>query len=89
MVILQVAQTGNDFATLFNNLLSTGQGAALSIIAFGFLLAGGAYCMSSVNERVAMGGRAMIAASVVGGILLIGARNWANLVQAITPHGGG
>ncbi len=90
MLILQTsaAAAGNDFATLFNNLVNTGQGAALSIITFGFLIAGGAYCMSSLNERTATTGRAMIAAGVVGGILMIGARNWANLVQAITPHGG-
>ena len=45
--------------------------------------------MSSVNEHVAMRGRGMIAAAVVGGILMLGARNWAALVNAITPHGGG
>jgi len=30
----------------------------------------------------------MIAAAVVGGILMLGARNWAALVRAITPGGG-
>ena len=80
-------QAGNDLATLFTNLLNTGTGAAIQIIAFGFLLAGGAYCMSSVNEHVAMRGRAMIATAVGGGILMLGAHNWALLVQAITPHG--
>ena len=89
MLILQTSATGNDFATLFNNLLNTGTGAAAAIIALGFLTAGGLYCMSSVNEHVAMRGRGMIAAAVVGGILMLGARNWAALVNAITPHGGG
>jgi hypothetical protein len=88
VLLLQAAPTGNDFATLFNNLLNTGTGAAAAIIALGFLLAGGMYCLSSVNEHVAMRGRGMIAAAVVGGILMLGARNWANLVQSITPHGG-
>jgi hypothetical protein len=88
MLILQAAQTGNDFATLFSNLVNTGTGAALSLIALGMLLAGGMYCLSSVNEHVAMRGRGMIAAAVVGGILMLGARNWANLVRLITPGGG-
>ena len=88
VVLLQAAPAGNDLATLFNNLVNTGTGAAMSIIAFGFLIAGGAYCMSSVNEQVAMRGRSMIAAGVVGGILMLGARNWAALVRLITPGGG-
>ncbi len=78
-------QAGNDLATLFNNLVNTGTGAALQLIAFAMLLAGGMYCLSSVNEHVAMRGRAMIAAAVVGGILMLGARNWAALVRAVTP----
>jgi hypothetical protein len=86
---MQAAQVGNDFATLINNLVNTGTGAALSLITLGFLFAGGLYCLSSVNEHVATRGRGMIAASVVGGILMLGARNWAALVQAITPHSGG
>src|SRR5579859_5276592 len=89
VLLLQAAPAANDFATLFNNLLNTGTGAAAAIIALGFLTAGGLYCLSSVNEHVAMRGRGMIAAAVVGGILMLGARNWAALVNAITPHGGG
>ena len=89
MLILQAAPAANDFATLFNNLVSTGTGAAIAIITLGFLFAGGMYCLSSVNEHVAMRGRGMIAAAVVGGILMLGARNWAVLVRAITPGGGG
>ena len=87
VLLLQAAPAGNDLATLFNNLVNTGTGAAISIITLGFLFAGGLYCLSSVNEHVAMRGRGMIAASVVGGVLMLGARNWAALVQAITPHG--
>ena len=89
MLILQAAAASNDFATLFTNLVNTGTGAAIQIIAFGMLLAGGMYCLSSVDEHVAMRGRGMIAAAVVGGILMLGARNWAALVWAITPGGGG
>jgi hypothetical protein len=37
---------------------------------------------------MAMRGRGMIAAGVVSGILMIGAHNWATLVQSLTPHGG-
>ena len=81
-------QAGNDLATLFNNLINTGHGAAIQIIAFAMLLAGGMYCLSSVNEHVAMRGRGMIAAAVVGGILMLGARNWAALVRAVTPGAG-
>ncbi len=81
-------QAGNDLATLFNNLVNTGTGAAIQIIAFAVLLAGGMYCLSSVNEHVAMRGRGMIAAAVVGGILMLGARNWAALVRAVTPGAG-
>jgi hypothetical protein len=87
MLILQTTATGSDFATLFNNILNTGLGAAAAIIALGFLLAGGMYCLSSVNEHVAMRGRGMIAAALIGGVLMLGARNWAALVQSITPHG--
>ncbi len=81
-------QAGNDLATLFNNLVNTGTGAAIQIIAFAMLLAGGMYCLSSVNEHVAMRGRGMIAAAVLGGILMLGARNWAALVRAVTPGAG-
>jgi hypothetical protein len=88
LLLLQAAPAGNDFATLFTNLVNTGTGAAIQIIAFGMLLAGGMYCLSSVNEHVAMRGRGMIAAAVVGGILMLGARNWAALVRLITPGGG-
>jgi hypothetical protein len=35
-----------------------------------------------------MRGRAMIAAAVVGGIAMLGARNWAALVRAVTPGAG-
>ncbi len=89
MLILQAAPAANDFTTLFTNLVNTGTGAAIQIIAFGMLVAGGMYCLSSVNEHVAMRGRGMIAAAVVGGILMLGARNWAALVRLITPGGGG
>jgi len=89
VVLLQAAPAGNDLATLFTNLLNTGTGAAIQIIAFGLLMAGGMYCMSSVNEHVAMRGRGMIASAVLGGILMLGARNWAALVRLITPGGGG
>jgi hypothetical protein len=88
MLILQANATGNDLSTLFTNLVNTGTGAAIQIIAFSMLLAGGLYCLSSVNEHVAMRGRGMIAAAVVGGILMLGARNWANLVKLVTPGGG-
>ena len=89
VLILQATPTGNDLTTLFNNLVNTGTGAAIAIITLDFLFAGGMYCLSSVNEHVAMRGRGMIAAAVVGGILMLGARNWAALVRAITPGGGG
>ena len=89
MLILQAAAASNDFATLFTNLVNTATGAAVAIITLGFLFAGGMYCLSSVNEHVAMRGRGMIAAAVVGGILMLGARNWAALVRLITPGGGG
>jgi hypothetical protein len=39
-------QAGNDLATLFNNLLNTGTGAAIQLIAFAIFLAGGLYCIS-------------------------------------------
>jgi len=58
MLLLQAAPAGNDLTTLFNNLVNTGTGAAIQIIAFGMLMAGGMYCLSSVNEHVAMRGRA-------------------------------
>ena len=89
LVLLQAAQAGNDFTRLINNLVTTGSGAALSLVALGFLFAGGLYCLSSVNEHVAMRGRGMIAAAVIGGILMLGARNWAALVRLITPGAAG
>jgi hypothetical protein len=88
MLLLQVAPAGNDITTLFNNLLNTGLGAASAIVGFGILFAGGLYCLGSVNEHTAMRGRAMLASAVVGGIVMLGARNWAALVQAITPGAG-
>ena len=89
LVLLQAAPAGNDFTRLINNLVTTGSGAALSLVALGFLFAGGLYCLSSVNEHVAMRGRGMIAAAVIGGILMLGARNWAALVRLITPGAAG
>jgi hypothetical protein len=81
-------QAGNDLATLFNNLVNTGTGAAIQLIAFAMLLAGGMYCLSSLNEHTAMRGRGIIAAAVVGGVLMLGARNWAAMVRLITPGAG-
>ena len=89
LVLLQAAPAVNDFTRLINNLVTTGSGAALSLVALGFLFAGGLYCLSSVNEHVAMRGRGMIAAAVIGGILMLGARNWAALVRLITPGAAG
>ena len=89
LVLLQAAPAGNDFTRLINNVVNTGSGAALGLVALGFLFAGGLYCLSSVNEHVAMRGRGMIAAAVIGGILMLGARNWAALVRLITPGAAG
>jgi len=89
LVLLQAAPAGNDFTRLINNLVNTGSGAALGLVALGFLFAGGLYCLSSVNEHTAMRGRGMIAAAVIGGILMLGARNWTALVRAITPGAAG
>ena len=88
MLLLQAAQAGNDLTTLFTNLVNIGGNAAIQIIAFGLLMAGGMYCLSSVNEHVAMRGRGMIAVAVVGGVLMLGARNWAALVRLVTPGAG-
>ena len=85
LVLLQAAPAGNDFTRLINNVVNTGSGAALSLVALGFLFAGGLYCLSSVNHETAMRGRGMIAAAVIGGVLMLGARNWAALVRMITP----
>ena len=86
-VLLQA--TPSDFSTLVNNVVNTGMGAAIGLVTLGFLFAGGLYCLSSVNEHTAMRGRGMIAAAVIGGILMLGARNWAALVRLITPGAGG
>jgi hypothetical protein len=89
LVLLQAAPAGNDFTRLINNLVNTGSGAAVGLVTLGFLFAGGLYCLSSVNEHTAMRGRGMIAAAVIGGILMLGARNWAALVRLITPGAAG
>jgi hypothetical protein len=41
-----------------------------------------------LNEHTAMRGRGIIAAAVVGGVLMLGARNWAAMVRLITPGAG-
>ena len=88
VVLLQAGATSNDLVILVNNFVSALLTPALGLVTLAFLLAGIYYSLSPVNEHMAMRGRGMIAAGVVSGILMIGAHNWANLVQAVTPHGG-
>jgi hypothetical protein len=88
LILLQVAASGNDLNTLVNNLVTTVATPALGLLTLAFLLAGVYYSLSPVNEHMAMRGRGLIGMAVVSGILMIGAHNWANLVQSITPHGG-
>jgi hypothetical protein len=87
VVVLQAAATGNDLNTLVNNLVTVLATPALGLLTLAFLVAGIFYSLSPVNEHMAMRGRGLIAAAVVSGILMVGAHNWANLVQSITPHG--
>ena len=87
LVLLQAAASGNDLTTLVNNLINVLASPALGLVTLAFLGAGIYYSLSPTNEHMAMRGRGLIAAGVVGGILIIGAHNWANLVQSITPHG--
>jgi hypothetical protein len=88
LVLLQAGATSNDLVVLVNNFVSTLLTPALGLVTLAFLLAGIYYSLSPVNEHMAMRGRGMIAAGVVSGILMIGAHNWATLVQSLTPHGG-
>jgi len=87
VVLLQAAATGNDLNTLVNNFITVLATPALGLLTGSFLVAGIWYSLSPINEHMAMRGRGLIAAAVVSGILMIGAHNWANLVQSITPHG--
>jgi hypothetical protein len=87
LVVLQAAATGNDLVTLVNNFVAVLLTPALGLVTLAFILAGIYYSLSPVNEHMAMRGPGMIAAGVVSGILMIGAHNWANLVQSLTPHG--
>ena len=87
VVLLQAAATGNDLNTLVTNFITVLATPALGLLTGSFLLAGIWYSLSPINEHMAMRGRGLIAAAVVSGILMIGAHNWANLVQSITPHG--
>jgi hypothetical protein len=87
VVLLQAAATGNDLNTLVNNFVTVLATPALGLLTASFLVAGIWYSLSPINEHMAMRGRGLIAAAVVSGILMIGAHNWANLVQSITPHG--
>jgi hypothetical protein len=89
LVLLQAAPTSNDLTTLTNNVVNVLLGPGLGLVALSFIVAGILYCLSPVNEHVAMRGRALIAAGVIGGIVMLGARNWANLVRLVTPGAGG
>jgi hypothetical protein len=86
-VLLQAAPT-NPIQTLFENLINTGTGAGGSIVGFGFLAAGVLLALSPLSEHGSMKGRAMIAACVIGGVVILGARVWATWVRGITPGGG-
>ena len=87
VVLFQAAATGNDLNTLVNNLVTVLAQPAMGLLTLAFLGAGIFYSFSPVNEHMAMRGRGLIAAGIVSGILMIGAHNWASLVQSITPHG--
>jgi hypothetical protein len=57
--------------------------ASVVHVAAGVLLA-----LSPLSEHGSMKGRAMIAACVIGGVVILGARVWAAWVRGITPGGG-
>jgi len=81
-MLLQVA---NPVQTLFDNLLNAGLGAGGSIVGFGFLAAGVLLALSPLNEHGSMKARAMIAACVIAGVVIFGARVWTTWVHGLTP----
>ena len=67
------------------NFLSIGQGFALALITLVIFAAGALYALSVGDERWAATGRGMFKKVVIGGALMLGATQFANMLSQNVP----